>query len=86
MIVALCDSVADVGRHVLRIGTPMYRALAAALALAAWPLSAAVDAAAGIALLTAVVAGALAVEARLGTLPLKDDRQVHAAGNGPGLV
>ena len=63
----------------------MYRALAAVLALAAWPLSVAVDAA-GIALLTAVAAGALAVEAGLGTLPLKHDRQVHAAGNGPGLV
>ena len=49
-------------RHVLGIGTPRWRALAAALALAAWPLSVAVDAAAGIALLTAVVAGALAVE------------------------
>ena len=39
---------------------------AAVLALAAWPLSVAVDAAAGIALLTAVVAGALAVEGRAG--------------------
>jgi low temperature requirement protein LtrA len=53
-------------RHVLGIGTPRYRALAAALALAAWPLAVAVDAAAGIALLTAVVAGALAVENRAG--------------------
>jgi low temperature requirement protein LtrA len=51
-------------RQVLRIGTPRCRALAAALALAAWPLSVAVNAAAGIALLTAVVAGALAVERR----------------------
>jgi low temperature requirement protein LtrA len=51
-------------RHVLRIGAPGCRALAAALALAAWPLAVAVDAAAGIALLTAVVAGALAVERR----------------------
>jgi low temperature requirement protein LtrA len=51
-------------RRVLGIGTPRYRALGAGLALAAWPLSTAVDAAAGIALLTAVVAGALAVENR----------------------
>jgi low temperature requirement protein LtrA len=51
-------------RQVLRIGTPACRAVAAALALAAWPLSVAVNAAAGIALLTAVVAGALAVERR----------------------
>ena len=51
-------------RQVLGIGAPWCRALAAALALAAWPLSVAVNAAAGIALLTAVVAGALAVEGR----------------------
>ena len=51
-------------RHVLHIGTPRWRALAAVLALAAWPLSVWVAAAAGIALLTAVVAGALAVEGR----------------------
>ena len=49
-------------RHVLHIGKPRYRALGAALALAAWPLAVTVDAAAGIALLTAVVAGALAAE------------------------
>jgi low temperature requirement protein LtrA len=49
-------------RRVLRIGTPRYRALALALALAAWPLAVGVAAAAGIALLTAVVAGTLAVE------------------------
>jgi low temperature requirement protein LtrA len=51
-------------RQVMGIGTPRYRTLAAVLALAAWPLSVAVDAAAGIALLTAVVAGTLAVEGR----------------------
>ena len=51
-------------RRVLGIGTPSFRALGAALALAAWPLAVTVDAAAGIALLTAVVAGALAVERR----------------------
>jgi low temperature requirement protein LtrA len=51
-------------RQVMGIGTPRYRTLAAVLALAAWPLSVAVDAAAGIALLTAVVAGTLAVERR----------------------
>jgi low temperature requirement protein LtrA len=49
-------------RRVLGIGTPACRAAAAVLALAAWPLSVAVSAAAGITLLTAVVAGALAVE------------------------
>ena len=49
-------------RHVLHIGKPRYRALGAALALAAWPLAVTVDAAAGIALLTTVVAGALAAE------------------------
>jgi len=53
-------------RHVLRIGKPRYRALGAALALAAWPVAATVSAGAGIALLTAVVAGALAVEGRAG--------------------
>jgi hypothetical protein len=51
---------------VLGIGTARYRALAAMLALAAWPLSVTVSAAAGITLLTAVVAGALAVERRAG--------------------
>jgi low temperature requirement protein LtrA len=49
-------------RRVLGIGRPRYRLLAAALAIAAWPLAVSVGAAAGIALLTAVVAGALAVE------------------------
>jgi low temperature requirement protein LtrA len=73
-------------RYVLGIGTPRYRTLAAVLALSAWPLSVAVDTAAGIGLLTAVVAGALAMEGRSSTLPLKHDRQVHAAGDGPGLV
>ncbi len=53
-------------RHVLGIGASRCRALAAALALAAWPLFVSVDAAAGIALLTAVVAGALAVENQAG--------------------
>jgi len=51
-------------RSVLGIGNPRYRAAAAVLALAAWPVAAEVDAAAGIALLTVVVAGALAVERR----------------------
>ena len=51
-------------RSVLGIGTPRYRAAAALLALVAWPVAAEVDAAAGIALLTVVVAGALAVERR----------------------
>jgi low temperature requirement protein LtrA len=51
-------------RHVLDLGPPRYRALAAALALTAWPLSVAVGAAAGIALLTVVMAAALTVESR----------------------
>lgn len=51
-------------RYALGIGTPAYRALAAALALSAWPLAVSVDAAAGIALLTALVVGALAVAGR----------------------
>jgi low temperature requirement protein LtrA len=51
-------------RRLLGIGTPRYRALAAVLALTAWPLSAAVDAAAGIALLAAVTAGSLAAESQ----------------------
>jgi low temperature requirement protein LtrA len=53
-------------RHVLGIGPPWYRAAAAALALAAWPVSVAVDTAAGIALLILVVAAALALEGRAG--------------------
>jgi low temperature requirement protein LtrA len=51
-------------RRVLRIGTSRYRAAAAAGALAAWPVAVAVGAAAGIALLAAVVATALAAERR----------------------
>jgi low temperature requirement protein LtrA len=53
-------------RRVLALGTPRYRLAAAATALAAWPLAVSVDAGAGIALLTAVVAGALAAERRAG--------------------
>jgi low temperature requirement protein LtrA len=53
-------------RYVLGIGTPGARALATVLALTAWPLSVTVSAGAGITLLTAVVAGALAVERRGG--------------------
>jgi low temperature requirement protein LtrA len=53
-------------RHVLRIGSPRYRAIGAAVALAAWPAAIAMPASAGIALLTAVVAGALAIERRAG--------------------
>ncbi len=49
-------------RWVLGTGIPWYRAAAAAAALAAWPVAVAVDAAAGIALLTATVAAALAAE------------------------
>jgi low temperature requirement protein LtrA len=51
-------------RYVLRTGTPWCRAGGAVIALAAWPAVVAVPASAGIALLTAVVAGALAVERR----------------------
>jgi low temperature requirement protein LtrA len=43
-------------------GIPWYRAAVAAAALAAWPVATTVDAAAGIALLTAMVAAALAAE------------------------
>jgi low temperature requirement protein LtrA len=49
-------------RWVLRTGIPWYRAAAAAAALAAWPVATAVDAAAGIALLTAMIAAALVME------------------------
>jgi low temperature requirement protein LtrA len=51
-------------RRVLRIGSPWFRAGASAVALAAWPVAAAVGAAAGIALLTVVVAVTLAAERR----------------------
>jgi low temperature requirement protein LtrA len=43
-------------------GIPWYRAAAAAAAFAAWPVAMTVDAAAGIALLTAMVAAALVME------------------------
>ena len=49
-------------RRALRIGSPWCRAAGAAGALVAWPVAIAVGAAAGIALLTAVVAIALAAE------------------------
>jgi len=49
-------------RRVLRIGPARYRAAAAAVALAAWPVALAASAAAAIGLLTAVVAAALAAE------------------------
>jgi len=49
-------------RWALRTGIPWYRAAAAVAALAAWPVATAVDAAAGIALLTAMVAAALVME------------------------
>ena len=49
-------------RWVLRTGIPRYRAAAAAAALAAWPVAVTVDAAAGIALLTAMIAAALVAE------------------------
>ena len=51
-------------RSVLSIGTPRYRAAAAGLSLAAWPVSVAVASGAAIALLTVVVAAALALERR----------------------
>ena len=53
-------------RHVLGMGSPWYRAAGAVVALAAWPAAVAMPAWAGIALLTAVVAGALAAERRTG--------------------
>jgi low temperature requirement protein LtrA len=49
-------------RWVLGTGIPWYRAAAAAAALAAWPVAVTVDAAAGIALLTAMIAAALVAE------------------------
>jgi low temperature requirement protein LtrA len=49
-------------RRALRIGSPWFRVTAAGAALTAWPVVIAVGAAAGIALLTAVVAAALATE------------------------
>ena len=52
-------------RRVLSIGSPRYRAGAAVIALAAWPVAAAGSAAAGIILLTLVVAGTLGVERRI---------------------
>jgi low temperature requirement protein LtrA len=53
-------------RRVLGIGRSRYRTLAAALALTAWPVAVSVGAGAAIALLTAVVAGALAAESFAG--------------------
>jgi low temperature requirement protein LtrA len=55
-------------RRALRIGPLRYRLLAAAAALAAWPVAVAASAAEAIVLLTAVVAVALAAEGRA-TLP-----------------
>ena len=49
-------------RRALRIGTPWYRAAGATLALACWPAAAMLSAAAGIVLLTLVVAATLAAE------------------------
>ncbi|MBV9379236.1 MAG: low temperature requirement protein A [Streptosporangiaceae bacterium] len=49
-------------RHVLRIGTLRYRAAAAALALACWPVAVAANAITGIALLAVLIAAALAAE------------------------
>jgi low temperature requirement protein LtrA len=51
-------------RHALRISPLGYRAAAAVLALAAWPVAVATSAAAGIVLLTAIVSVALAAEGR----------------------
>jgi low temperature requirement protein LtrA len=56
-------------RCLLGLGPLGYRALAAVLALAAWPLSVAVDAAAGIAFLVAVTAGAVAAESQAARSP-----------------
>jgi low temperature requirement protein LtrA len=52
-------------RRVLSMGSSRYRAGAAALALAAWPVAVAVSAAAAIVLLTVVVAGTLVTERRI---------------------
>ena len=58
-------------RRVLGIGTPWHRTAAAASALAAWPVAMGVGAAAGIALLTAIVAAALADELRARQVTVK---------------
>jgi low temperature requirement protein LtrA len=52
-------------RHALRIRPLGYRAGAAALALAAWPVATAASAAVAIVLLTVIVAGALGAERRI---------------------
>jgi low temperature requirement protein LtrA len=52
-------------RRVLGIGPSRYRAGGAAVALAAWPVAVAASAAAGIVLLTVVVAGTLVTERRI---------------------
>ena len=49
-------------RRVLGTGVPWYRAASGVAALGAWPVAVSVDAAAGIALLTAIVAASLIAE------------------------
>jgi len=58
-------------RHALRIGTPWCRAAGAAVALACWPAAATLSAAAGIVLLTAVIAATLAAERRAARVTVK---------------
>lgn len=58
-------------RHLLRLGSPWYRAAGAAAALATWPAAVVMAADAGIALLAAVTAVSLAAEWRRGTLPFR---------------
>ena len=58
-------------RQVLGIGTPWYRAAAAAFALAAWPVAVAVDAAAGIALLVVVTTASLVPRGSTGGQPAR---------------
>jgi low temperature requirement protein LtrA len=60
-------------RRALRIGTSRYRTGAAVVALTAWPLAVAASAAAGIALLTVVVAAALTAEGRPRAILLRRD-------------
>jgi low temperature requirement protein LtrA len=52
-------------RRALSTGSPLYRAGAAAVALAAWPVAVAASAAVAIVLLTVVVAGTLLIERRI---------------------
>ena len=75
-------------RHALRIGPGRYRLAAAALALAASAVGVTLSVAAEMALLTLIVAAALAGEQQGGwwrRIAWTHDRAVHAARDGAGL-